>query len=149
MRFKSRKIRSNRRSAQLSNRHRLGIAAVEFAIVAPFLVLLIFMMVEASRFMTSLNATAGAAREVARLVAVSGVDDTAALEHAKAVMKQSLFETDRVEVVVNNEPSSVPGMNMISVEVSIDFADVSLIGDPFNLGVTNVRGFSSMLREEE
>ena len=135
-------------NAKLSNRNRLGIAAVEFAIVAPLLLLLIFMMVEASRFLTSLNATAGAAREVARLVAISGVDQSTAERHAKDVMEHSLFKSDSVQVAVTNEDSSVEGFDMVSVEVSIDFSDVSIIGDPFNIGVTAVRGYSSMLSEQ-
>ena len=146
MKFKSKKTRSS--NAKSSNQNRLGIAAVEFAIVLPVLLLLIFMMVEASRFLTSLNATAGAAREVARLVAVAGVDQGTAEEHAKAVMEHSLFKSDSVQVHITNEASEVEGFNLVSIEVSIDFSDVSIIGDPFNIGVTTVRGYSSMLSEQ-
>ena len=105
------------------------------AIVTPLLLLMIFTMIEASRFLTSLNATAGAARETARLVAVAGIDQGAALEHAKAVMEHSLFRPDTVQVEITNEPSDVPGFNLVSIDVSIDYSDVSVIGDPFNLGV--------------
>ena len=148
MRLKSRTRRTTV-SAKTSNRSRFGVAAVEMAIVAPLLLLLIFMMVEASRFLTSLNAIAGAAREVARLVAVSGVDQETAEQHAKDVMEHSLFRSDTVEVEITDEPSNVPGMNLVSIEVSIDFEDVSVIGDPFNIGVAEVRGFSSRLRAQE
>ena len=149
MRSKSRKTRSIQRSKKLLKRNRLGIAAVEMAIVAPLLLLLIFMMVEASRFLTALNATAGAAREVARLVAIGGVDQSTAEQHARDVMEHSLFNSDTVRVEITNEASSVEGFNLVSVEVSIDFSDVSVVGDPFNLGVTEVSGFSSMISEQE
>ena len=147
MRLKSR-TRSVTKSSKAKNRNRLGIAAVEMAMVAPLLLLLIFMMVEASRFLTALHATAGAAREVARLVAVADVDQATAEQHARDVMEHSLFRSDTVQVEITDEPSSVTGFNLITVEVSIDFADVSVIGDPFNLGVTEVSGFSSMLSEQ-
>ena len=77
MKLKSRRARSSRTQSSIAkplNRNRFAVAAVEFAIVAPFLLLLVFMMIEASRFLTSLNVTAGAAREVARLVAVGDVE---------------------------------------------------------------------------
>ena len=147
MRFKSR-TRTKPKPTNLSKQERLGIAAVELAIVTPLLLLLIFMMIEASRFLTCLNATAGAARETARLVAIAGVDEATAEQHAKDVMEHALFKPDTVKIQITNEASSVPDMNLVSVEVSIDFADVSVIGDPFNLGVTVVRGYSSMLSEQ-
>lgn len=138
-------ITSKRKRSIKSNRK--GVAAVEFAIVAPLLLLMIFMMVEASRFLSSLHATAGAAREVARLIAVNGVDISTAEEHARLVMENSLFRSDSVTVTVDNAPSLVPDASIITVTVTIDFSDVSVIGDPFNIGVVDVRGTSSRLVE--
>ena len=138
-------ITSKRKRSIKSNRK--GVAAVEFAIVAPLLLLMIFMMVEASRFLSSLHATAGAAREVARLIAVNGVDISTAEEHARLVMENSLFRSVSVTVTVDNAPSLVPDASIITVTVTIDFSDVSVIGDPFNIGVVDVRGTSSRLVE--
>ena len=106
------------------------------------------MMVEASRFLTSLHATSGAAREVARLVAVADVDQATAEEQARNYMELSFFSSDSVTVDITDEPSSVDGFNLVSIVVTIDYSDVSVIGDPFNLGVTEVRGFSAMLSEQ-
>ena len=148
MQLKLRKPRKTVGSQRPAKRNRLGIAAVEFAIVAPVLLALIFMMVEVSRFLTCLNATAGAAREVARLVAVAEVSDATALQHAKDVMEHSYFKTDTVKVVITNEASDVSDFNLVSVVVTIDYSDVSIIGDPFNIGVNKVRGYSSMLQQQ-
>ena len=145
MRFKS---KARTKPVKASCQNRTGIAAVELAMVAPLLLLLIFMMVEASRFLTALNATAGAAREVARLVAITDADETTALRHAKDVMENSLFASDTVKIDITNVPSNVPDMNLVTVEVSINYSDVSVVGDPFNLGVTEVTGHSSMLSEQ-
>ena len=144
MRLKSR-TRSNSGFAKASNRNRMGIAAVEMAMVAPILLIMIFMMVEASRFLTSLNATAGAAREVARIVAVTNASQSTADQLAKDIMENSLFSPTTVKVVITRKDSGVTDMKMVSVVVSIDYKDVSIIGDPFNLSVTKVRGYSSML----
>ena len=63
-------------------------------------------------------------------------------------MEASLFSSDSVKVDITEGESTVDGFDMVSVVVRIDYADVSLIGDPFNLGVTEVRGTSAMLSEQ-
>ena len=124
---------------------REGAAAVEFALVAPLLFLILFMTIEASRFLMSLHSVAGAAREANRVFAVRN-DQAAAEQVALEYMQRSFFNIQELELTFTTEPSSIEGFEVLSCEVEIDYEDVSLISDPFNLGAQEVRGFSSMYR---
>jgi len=128
-----------------SGRRRLGVAAVEFAVIAPVLLGILFLMIESSRYLTALHATTGAAREVARQASVAGVDATAALTLAKDFMGDSNFKSTNVSVMIESKESAVSGLISYSATVTIPFADVSVVGDPFNLDVTEVRGQSAIL----
>ena len=126
-------------------RKREGASAVEFALVAPLLFLILFMTIEASRFLMSLHSVAGAAREANRVFAVRG-DQDAAQQVALEYMQRSFFRIQDLDVTFATEPSNIEGFEVLSCEVEIDFEDVSLISDPFNLGVQEVRGFAAMYR---
>jgi len=128
---------------------RRGVAAVEFAVVAPFLFIILFSMVETSRYLTSLHATTGAAREAVRLVSVGGADGPAATALAKEFMEGSNFNPATVVANVVATESDVPGMQVFTAEVTIDYVDVSIIGDPFNFGINKVRGYATMLAPVE
>lgn len=136
------------RSKNASLSTRCGVAAVEFAIVAPLLLLVLFLMIETSRYLTAVHATTGAAREAARLSGVAGADDTAALAQVKSFMSTSGFKTDSVKLVVESEETAVPGLRGFTATVTIPFSDVSVVGDPFNLNVTEVRGESAIMVSE-
>lgn len=142
--------KSNRRKRKLGKRSsaRKGAATVEFALVAPLLFLILFMTIEASRFLMSLHTVAGAAREANRVFAVRNNQEDAeqvALEY----MQRSFFDIENLDLTFTTEPSSIDGFEVLSCTVEINYEDVSLISDPFNLGAQNVRGFSSMYRSEE
>lgn len=139
------KARCTKRRFDKCRRSRLGAASVEFALVAPLLFLILFMTFEASRFLMSLHSVAGAAREANRIFAVRGNQEEAeavALEY----MQRSFFSIQDLELTFTTEPSIVEGFEILSCEVEIDFEDVSLINDPFNLGAQQVRGHSSIYR---
>jgi len=139
---------SNPPKRRSSPQNRAAVAAVEFAVVAPFLILIIFMMIESSRFLTATHATTAAAREAARVSAVSGASNEEATQVAKDLIAASYFDTETVEVIIEASDSSVSGMKKYSCKVAIDFEAVSVIGDPFNLGVAKVKGHSAMLAPE-
>lgn len=124
---------------------RRGVAAVEFAVVAPLLILMIFLMIESSRYLMALHATTGAARAAARATAIQGATLSEAETIAKDYMSASSFASDSVTLDVDDRPSTVANLDQISCTVTIDFDAVSVIGDPFSIGANNVRGFSSML----
>lgn len=141
---KSSGVRARRKFAKRFHA-REGAATVEFALVAPLLFLILFMTIEASRFLMSLHSVAGAAREANRVFAVRG-DQDAAQQVALDYMQRSFFRIQDLDVTFATEPSNIEGFEVLSCEVEIDFEDVSLISDPFNLGVQEVRGFAAMYR---
>lgn len=61
----------------LMNRGERGAAAVEFALVAPLLILLVFGIIEFGRVWSARNVYISAAREGARVAAVGGTADAA------------------------------------------------------------------------
>ena len=124
---------------------REGAATVEFALVAPLLFLILFMTIEASRFLMSLHSVAGAAREANRIFAVRN-DQDAAEQVALEYMQRSFFRIEDLDIGFDTAPSAVEGFEVLSCTVTIDYEDVSLISDPFNLGAQNIQGFSSMYR---
>jgi len=63
-------------------------------------------------------------------------------------MEKSRFRTESVTVEVDIDDSSISGMKTYSATISIDFSDVSAVGDPFNIGVNHVYGYSAMLAPE-
>ena len=133
------------------SKQREGASAVEFAFVAPVVLILIFGMVELSRFMMALHATAGAAREATRAAVVTGATESEVRDVALNFMTVSFFRTDSLTVDIDRRPSaSVAGMDTVTCTVTIAFADVSVIGDPFSFlnTVENVSGRASMLTNE-
>lgn len=105
-------------------------------------------MIETSRYLSSRHAVTGAARNIARMAAVTDISDSDLLDAAKTFLDLSSFRSDSTEVEVSFSPSNVPGMRLVTAEVRLDFSDVSLVGDPFNFNATKVRGFSTLLTQE-
>ncbi len=124
---------------------RNGVAAVEFATVAPLVILLIFLMIESSRFLLALHATTGAARSAARATAIAGVSLDDATRIAKDYMSASSFAPDTVTLDIEHLPSTADNMTQVLCTVTIDFDAVSVIGDPFSIGAHIVTGTSAML----
>ena len=141
---KSKGVRARRKFAKRFHA-REGAATVEFALVAPLLFLILFMTIEASRFLMGLHSVAGAAREANRVFAVRG-DETEARTVALDYMQRSFFNIQDLDVTFTTTPSTISGFEVLSCEVEIDYEDVSLISDPFNLGAQQVRGHSSMYK---
>ena len=95
------------------------------------------------------NACQGAAREACRSAAIFGEDAPIVNEVAKTFLQQSGLSTTTVKVDVTSMPSSVTGYEIIQAQVDIDYAAVSLIGDPFNLSAQTVNGHSAILAEQD
>ena len=141
---KSLGVRARRKFAKRFHA-REGAATVEFALVAPLLFLILFMTIEASRFLMSLHTVAGAAREANRVFAVRG-DEAEARLVAIEYMQRSFFNIQDLDVNFTTNASNIRDFEVLSCVVEIDYEDVSLISDPFNLGAQQVRGHSSMYR---
>ena len=127
-----------------SSRNRRGASTVEFALVAPLLFFLIFMMFEASRFLMGLHAVTGAARESVRIFAVRG-DEEAARAAAVDYLKRSTFNVDEVIVTFEQSASDTADVQNFSCTVEVDYSEVSLIGGPYSLGEGSVIGYGAMM----
>jgi len=116
------------------SRNRKGAATVEFAFVAPLLFALIFGMVECSRGMMVWHATTGAARAGARLGIIPTSSSADVQEAARAFLTASGIDAQnaRVSVLLDGEvgdPSAATRGQMVQVDVAIDYADVSFVGN--------------------
>ena len=71
---------------------------------------------------------------------MAGVSESDATTIAKKYMQDSSFTSDSVTLDVDTEASTVGDFDRISCTVTIDFDDVSVIGDPFSIGASEVKG---------
>lgn len=108
-----------------STRTRAGAAAVEFAVVLPFIVLLILGAVEAGRAVTVQHSLEEAARAGCRLYVVDDVTE----QEARDAIAQSLEQSGIKKYSITFNPSSKAGVDThlepVSVTVSANYSDVS------------------------
>ena len=128
---------------------RTAAVAVEFAVIAPVFILLIFMMIEGSRFLQATDAVQGAAREASRAAAIFGHESPICSELALTFLEHSALDTTTANIAFETESSTVDGYEVVKCTVEIDYSDVSLIGDPFSLAVSKVTGRSAILAETD
>jgi Flp pilus assembly protein TadG len=135
-----------RRPHDRSRRTRRGAAAVEFAIVAPVLFLLILGIIEFGRMVMVQQILTNASREGAR---------RAILEHVTAsevetAVSDYLTNTSVSGATVTVAPGSLSGLafgDPVTVTVSVPFDQVSWVPAPWFLGGTNFTGQSIMRAE--
>ena len=124
------KLRKRKNSSRQGRRKRTGATAVEFALVAPILFLVIFACIEFARMMMTVAIIEQSAFEAARNVAVLG--STAAEGEAIVREELSFLGIDQAEVTVvglNNgvEQGQIDDASeQISVNVVVQFDDFLL-----------------------
>lgn len=110
---------------------RRGAAAVEFAMVAPFFLLLIFGIVEFGRAMMVKQMLTNATREGARIAVVSGSTKS----QAKAAVVDALQIAGVIAtpemVTVDPDPSTAFNNAKITVSVSVPFSNVSWVAGSY------------------
>ena len=94
-----------------------------------------------------LHATTGAAREAIRAAVVTGVEEEQVRQVATDFMASSYFSVDTIEVRFRESESNIPNMTNYACVVTIDFADVSILGNPFQTG--RLGGNASMIAPTE
>ena len=134
-------LRTRRRYTRCNKQ---GAAAVEFAVVAPLLFVMIFLLFETSRALMGLHAVSGAAREAARVFAVRG-DSAAARDVAIDYLMRSSFNIADANVNFAESASDTPNVRNVSCTVEVDYADVSIVGGTYSLGDGVVRGYGAMM----
>ena len=125
---------------------RTGAAAVEFAIVLPVFVLLVFGMIEYGRMVMVQQVITNASREGAR---------RAVLDGATSSEVQSAVSTYLTNASVNGgsctlnpaNPASAASGDPITVTVSVPFSSVSWLPSPMYLGGKTLSAATTMRRE--
>jgi Flp pilus assembly protein TadG len=116
---------------RLRNRNRKGAAIVEFALVVPLLLLLLWGIVDIGRAFYTLNNLASAVREGARSAAVMATDPTIA---ANKTLIKSTVTTAFTPIGPALAPESVfvtLTNRQITVQASYPFAPLVLVGWTF------------------
>ncbi|HTM54667.1 MAG TPA: TadE/TadG family type IV pilus assembly protein [Pirellulales bacterium] len=125
---------------------RRGTAAVEFALVAPLFVLLVFGMIEYGRMVMVQQLLVNAAREGARVGVLDGSTQTSVTTAVNNYLSPAGITTATVTVVPST-PSSAAATAPVTVTVSVPFNNVSWLPSPMYLGGKTL-SFSAVMRRE-
>ena len=124
---------------------RRGVAAVEFAIVAPVFFLLIIGIVEIGRAMmvqqVLINASRVGARRAITLSSTEQAVVDAVTEYAAGV------GVEGVAILVSPNPATAVAGTAITVDVEIDYSEVSWLPAPWFMGGKQLAA-SSVMRKE-
>ena len=135
-------VRNNRGA---NDRKRRGVAAVEFAIIAPIFFLLVMGCIEFGRALmvqqVLTNASRVGAREAIRLAATETEAVTAAQDYASGAAVPG------TSVTVQPNPAVAGAGDMITVRVEVPFSNVSWTPAPWFLGNSTLTATSVMRKE--
>ena len=127
---------------------RIGATAVEFAIVAPILVLLVFGIIEIGRAVMSQHSMEDAVRVGCRLAIMDGTttsDVTTTVIDELAVA--GITVTPNMVDVTPNPPTNACLWDDVNVSVTIPYSDLSWIPVPTYLGNVNLSASCTLPRE--
>ena len=134
--------RMNKRTKQA----RRGAAVVEFALVAPLMIMLTFGLIEIGRIMLVKQTATHASREGARISIRPNADDDDVLDR----VNEELAVIGITNAIVETEPpildQAAPG-SPVTVRVRINAADVTWIPGFFDWALTEIVAESAMRRE--
>jgi Flp pilus assembly protein TadG len=109
---------------------RNGVAAVEFALVAPIFFLLVFGLIEFGRMMMVQQALTNAAREGSRVAILSTTKNGAAVEARMRDYLQSVLAnaaSGEVRITVPGNLGTVTSGATLTVSAEVDYLDVSWV----------------------
>lgn len=124
---------------------RRGVAAVEFAIVAPVFFLLVIGFVELGRGLmvqqVLTNASRVGVREAIGLHSTKSAAESAAADYADGC------SVPGITVSVSPDPASASAGDEITCTVSVPYADISWVPSPWFMGESTLEATSSMRKE--
>jgi Flp pilus assembly protein TadG len=124
---------------------RAGVAAVEFAIVAPVFFMLILGIIEIGRAMmvqqVLVNASRVGARQAALLTSTQSGVESAVTDYANGVGIHG------VQVTVSTNPATATAGTAITVGASTSFSNVSWLRSPWIMGGKTLSATSTMRKE--
>jgi Flp pilus assembly protein TadG len=121
---------------------RWGAAAVEMAVVTPFLLTMLFGIIEYGWVFTVRQCLTNAAREGARTAALPGSTDADVYNRSRAVLNPMGLRTAAI-----NMTRSTPENPVETVRITIPYRDVTLIGAYFGSTDYNLAAECSMRKE--
>jgi len=119
-------------------RHIRGQSLVEFALVVPIFLVLLFGMVEYGRAWMTKNILTGAAREAVRIYAVIPYDNGLAELRAESILSSAGLDPSRWGISIYSQDLSVPGDNLVMrADVTYNFP-VIIVGFIPGLPTNNI-----------
>jgi Flp pilus assembly protein TadG len=134
------------RSCRLFRRNRRAAAAVEFAIVAPIFLLMVFGMIEYGRMVMVYQILTNASREGARAAVLDGATTSSVTTSVNTYLSNAMLNGATV-TVAPNPPSNAEYGDPVSVTVSVPFSQVSWLPSPMYLGGKTLTSTTVMRRE--
>lgn len=132
-------------------KNRRGAAVVEFAIVAPVFILLVFGIIEFGRAIMVKQVLVNASREGARQAVLDGSTLTEAQGRIDVYLTAAAIDGAQTEYAINGvvvgDPTAATFGEAITVRVSVPFDSVSLLPVPNYLGGVMLTSASVMRRE--
>ena len=131
---------------QSYRRKRRGAAAVEFAVVAPVFLLLVFGMIEYGRMVMVQQVLTNASREGARCAVLDGTTHQEVVDTVTAYLTSGSIQGANITVTPTN-PEDAGFGDPVTVSVDIGFSQVSWLPSPMYLGGKTLSATTVMRRE--
>lgn len=125
---------------------RRGAAAVEFAVIAPIMILFMFGTIEVGRLMMIKNAATHASREGARMAVTPMATASEAIARATQQMQAYASTGVTVTITPNELANAQPG-DMVTVRVAVDAASIRWLTSAVQLPITTLTSETTMRRE--
>ncbi|MEO0529036.1 MAG: TadE/TadG family type IV pilus assembly protein [Planctomycetota bacterium] len=127
-------------------RRRRGVAAVEFAVVAPIFFLVVLGIIEFGRMVMVQQVITNAAREGARIAVLDSATTGRVTTRVNDYLSAANLGGATV-LVTPNPPTSAGFDEPVTVEVRVPFSAVSALSRPFMSAATTLSAQSVMRRE--
>ena len=127
-------------------RRRAGASAIEFALIAPLMILFTFGLVELGRMMLIKQTATHATREGARMAVRPSADRAEVVQRVQDELSLLSISGATIETDPSSLDDAEPGAE-VTVRVRIDIGTVSWIPDWFEYDVTDIVAESCMRRE--
>ncbi len=124
---------------------RHGVAAVEFAFIAPLMIFLTFGLIELGRLSMLRDSAIHATREAAR-VAIKPSATTSEIS-SRVEEELSLMGISGGSSTINFTSDGSTGVELVTVNVYIPIAENSWLPNTLAMGHTNIEGSTTMRRE--
>jgi Flp pilus assembly protein TadG len=127
-------------------RQRRGVAAVEFAMIAPIMMLFTFGLIEMGRFILVKESATHATREGARMAVRPFATDDEVVARVNEELAIMSIQGATITVDPPDLEDAEPG-SMVTVRVQISPDSISWVPGIVNLGAANIIAESTMRRE--